>query len=244
MCDYIFTSFIELNNNHFNYSDYTVKGNGTIKWFHPAHTEFENPLNVIILDNYKYRELWATMQAKSKDPKLFFFIDNFIQALWIVDYWLENSDRGMSSRTGFAMDDWISTCCKLPQHFRINNTWTIPAFLPWYKISIAQSTPIFLTFIEQKLDLPYAIARNAIPTRIAYSLEMVKDWEQNTNEFFTPHNAPFPKCSAIRGFLYKISLWDPLGASPRIERGQNKLRDDYIIFIQSSGYIEWFRRNN
>ena len=49
-----------------------------------------------------------------------------------------------------------------------NNAWTIPAFLPWYKTNVAHSTPIFLTFIECKLSLPYAIARNAIPTAITY----------------------------------------------------------------------------
>ena len=115
---------------------------------------------------------------------------------------------------------------------KTDNTWTIPAFLlPWYKISIAQSTPIFLTFIEHKLDLPYAIARNAIPTAIAYWWEMVKDWERNATESFTPYNALFPKCSALRGLLYEISLWGPLGASPRMERVQIKLRDNYITFI-------------
>ena len=197
MCDYILTSFIELDDYQFNYSDYTVEGDRTIKWIHPTYAEFENPLSIIILDNYEPRELLTTMQAKREDPKLFFFINNFIQALLIVDYWLENSNMGMSSRTRFAMDDWVSMCCKLTQQFRIDDTWTIPAFLPWYKISITQSTPIFLTFIKQKLDLPYAIARNTIPTAITYWWEMVKDSEKNATEVFTPHNAPFQNAQPL-----------------------------------------------
>ena len=242
MCDYILTSFTELDDSQFNYSDYSVGGSGAIEWFHPSYAVFENPLNIIAPDNYKPRELPTPMEAKKEDPKLFFFINNFAKALRIVDFWLEHSDSGMSSRTGDAVEDWISTCCKLLSYFRLNNSWPVPAFLPWYKSNIARSTPIFLTFIERELNLPYAIARNAIPNAVYHWQELVNDWTKLTTEKFLPFNAPFPKCSALRGFLYEINLWDSLGTSPRMDRLQIKLRDDYITFIQTSGYIERYER--
>ena len=138
MCDYILTSFIELNDSQFNYSDYTVKGNGSIEWFYPSYAKFENSLNIIAPDNYKPRDLPTMMKAKREDPMLFFIINNFTKALRIVDFWLEHYDAGVSSRTDNTVEDWISTCCKLLNCFRLNNSWPIPAFLPWYKSNIAR----------------------------------------------------------------------------------------------------------
>ena len=138
MCNYILTSFTELNDSQFNYSDYTIEGSGAIKWFHPSYAEVENSLNIITPDNYKPKDLPTMMEAKREDPKifffinnlptmmeanredpkLFFFIDNFAKALWIVDFWLEYTDTGTSSSTGDAVEDWISTCCSLLNNFR------------------------------------------------------------------------------------------------------------------------------
>ena len=123
------------------------------------------------------------MKLKREDPKLLFFIDNFVKALWIVDFWLEHSDTGMLSTTGdTSVEVWISTCCILRNNFRLDNSWTIPAFLPWYKANVAPSTPIFLTFIKCELNLPCTITRNAISTAITYWQEMVKDWDKLTFE--------------------------------------------------------------
>ena len=95
MCNYILTLFIKLDDSQFNYSDYSVEGNGAITWFHPSYAKFENPLNITTPNNYKPRDLPTMMESKRKDPKLFFFIDNFAKALQIVDFWLEYSDRNV-----------------------------------------------------------------------------------------------------------------------------------------------------
>ena len=83
MCNYILTSFIELDDFQFNNSNYTVKnGNETIEWFHPSYTEFENILSTLLPpDNYEPKDPSTMMEAKREDPKLFFIIDNFAKAL-------------------------------------------------------------------------------------------------------------------------------------------------------------------
>jgi len=101
--------------------------------------------------------------------------------------------------------------------------------------------PIFLTFIEHRLNLPYAVA---IPAAVNYRDHMLNDWESLSTNRFIVNNTPFPKCSALRGFLYEIHLWDPLGTSPGMEEFQTNFCTDYIDFIQNSGYVKWLRKHD
>ena len=73
-------------------------------------------------------------------------------------------------------------------------------FQPSYPMvldKITRATPIFLTFIELIINLPYAIARNAIPAASAYWYKMLKDWKSLSSNKFIPKNAPFPKCDSL-----------------------------------------------
>ena len=79
--DYIITLCMELNDNIFNYSIYTVDGNGEIDWFKPDYAEFENTLRITVPEDYKERPLPSTMENRKDYIRVYFYIESFSSAL-------------------------------------------------------------------------------------------------------------------------------------------------------------------
>ena len=81
LCNYIITSFMELDDDLFNYSHYAVDGNGEIEWFKPDYAKFENTLRITVLENYKERPLLSNMENRTDDIKVYFYIESFSSTL-------------------------------------------------------------------------------------------------------------------------------------------------------------------
>lgn len=231
--NFITTSFLELDNEQYDYTDFTVDGHDNITWHKPAYAVYENTLNVSVPADYVPRILPATMDEKKCDPNLSLFINSFSQALRTIDYWLDNSAKKTRSQTAHAVDDWVNTCEKLCTDCRLDNTWPVPAFYPWYLLDINRSSSIFFTFIEHECNLPFSIAKNTIPIATSYWESVLQDWKYLTTTKFIPNKAPITKCPALRGFLHKINLWDALGASPGMEWVQNQIGRDFTNFANN-----------
>jgi len=194
---------MELNDDLFNYSNYAVDGNGEIDWFKPDYAKFENTLGITVPENYKERPLPSNMENRKDDIKVYIYIESFSSTLQTIDYWLDNSNQGRSSDTSHTIDGWIKTCSSLLKSNRLNNTWQVPAVLPWYWTNITRVTPIFLTFIELILNLPYAIARNAIPAASTYWYKMLEDWKSLSSNKFIPKIHPSQNVTPFMNFSMK-----------------------------------------
>ena len=68
---------MELDDNLFNYSDYTVDGNGEVEWFKPDYAKFENTLGITVPKDYKERPLPSTMENRKNNIKVYFYIESF-----------------------------------------------------------------------------------------------------------------------------------------------------------------------
>jgi len=201
LCNYIITSFMELDDNLFNYSDYTVDGNGEVEWFKPDYAKFENTLGITVPKDYKERPLPSTMENRKNNIKVYFYIESFSLTLWTVNCWLSNSDQGRSSGTSHTIDNWIKTCSNLLQSHRLENNWPVPA----YWTNFTRVTPIFLTFIELILDLPYAI-----PAASAYWYNMLKDWKSlsmHPDATILSKSISMKELTGLQSMNKRVQLW-------------------------------------